>query len=126
MTGEVLFFDQKEAPKVVMLDECVEANFEKYQEENLREEMESDEDNESEGSQEFNNDKVIEEILDMVNPDHEDETQDGTVQVRLNGRVWSSPVTSSSTTFRPSRSCHPSCPSRGSWRQSSTRRSATT
>ena len=84
VTGEVLFFDQKEAPKVVMLDECVEANFEKYQEENLREEMESDEENESEASQEFNNDKVIEEIMDMVNPDHDDDNQDGTVQVSNN------------------------------------------
>lgn len=81
VTGEVLLFDQKEAPKVVMLDECIEANFEKQQEENLREEMESEDDDDSEGSQEFNNDKVIEEILDLINPDHDDETQEGTVKV---------------------------------------------
>lgn len=81
VTGEVLLFDQKEAPKVVMLDECIEANFEKHQEENLLEEMESDNDNDSEQSQEFNNDKVIEEILDLVNPENDDETQEGTVKV---------------------------------------------
>ena len=83
VTGEVLLFDQKEAPKVVMLDECIEANFEKQQEENLREEMESEEEDESEGSQEFNNDKVIEEILDLINPDQDDETQDGTIKVNF-------------------------------------------
>lgn len=69
----MLLFDQKEAPKVVMLDECIEANFEQYQEEKLLEEMESDDDDGSEESQDFNNDKVIEEILDMVNPDAEDD-----------------------------------------------------
>ena len=66
-----------------MLDESVEANFEKFQEENLMEEMESEEEN-SEESQDFNNDKVIEEILDLVNPDQDDDSHDGTTQVMGN------------------------------------------
>jgi hypothetical protein len=69
------------------LDEAVEANFEKFQEENLLEEMESEEEENSEESQDFNNDKVIEEILDLVNPDQDDEANDGTVQVELIDRV---------------------------------------
>ena len=109
VTGEVLLFDQKEAPKVVMLDECIEANFEKFQEDNLMEEMESEDENDSEESQDFNNDKVIEEIMDLVNPDQDDENQEGKTEVRLT-RVKSFRVKGSSSTFRPSRPCPPFFP----------------
>ena len=72
MTGEVLMFDQKEAPKVVMLDESIEANF--YLEESKRRQAEFEsEDEESEASDDFNNEQIIEEILKKMNPEEEAE-----------------------------------------------------
>lgn len=64
-------FDQKEIAEKVMLDEAVETNFEELQQEKLNEEMESDFDDESEKSEDFNNDQMIDEILEMVNPEDE-------------------------------------------------------
>ena len=66
-------FDQKEIAEKVMLDEAIEVNFEELQQLNAREEMESDiedEDN-SVKSEEYNNDQMIDEILELVNPDDE-------------------------------------------------------
>jgi hypothetical protein len=71
-------FDQKEVAEKVMLDEAVETNFEELQQEKLNQEMESDFDDESEKSEDFNNDQMIDEILELVNPedDQEDKKQE--------------------------------------------------
>lgn len=73
VSGEMLMFDQKEAPKVVMLDECVMADMFEVEENEAKHDFESD-NPESIESDENKNDKKIDDLLSKINPDEEDET----------------------------------------------------
>ena len=66
-------FDQKEAAKVVMLDECVMADMFEVEEKDAHKDYQS-ESHDSMASDENKNDKKIDDLLSKINPDVEEET----------------------------------------------------
>lgn len=72
VSGEMHLFDQKEAAKVVMLDECVMADMFEVEENDAHKDYKS-ESHDSMASDENKNDKKIDDLLSKINPDVEEE-----------------------------------------------------